>query len=142
MVLGLSPAVFIISLSAILSLALTLVHKFATDQVLMRELKKELKNLQQKMRESRDNPDKVKEISSKLNATNLKYMKQSFRPMFITIIPFILIFNVLRKIYAGVIVIPFPFTLPLLGDSLGWLGTYFIASIIFTTVFRKLFKVV
>jgi uncharacterized membrane protein (DUF106 family) len=108
----------------------------------MRELKKELKSLQQKMRESRDNPERVKEISSKLNATNLKYMKQSFRPMFITIIPFILIFNVLRKIYADVIVIPFPFTLPLIGDSLGWLGTYFIASIIFTTVFRKLFKVV
>jgi uncharacterized membrane protein (DUF106 family) len=142
MVFGLSPAVFIVSLSAILSLAISLVYKFATDQVLMRELKKELKSMQQKMKENKDNPDKVKEINSKLMQTNMKYMKQSFKPMLITMIPFLLIFSLLRDTYAGVIVIPLPFTLPWIGNYLGWLGTYFVSSVIFTTVFRKLLKVV
>jgi len=142
MVFGLSPAVFIVSLSAILSLAVALVYKFATDQVLMRELKKELKSLQQKMRESKENPEKVKEINSKLMSTNMKYMKQSMRPMLITMIPFILIYNVLRKMYVGIAVIPLPFEIPIWHTPyLGWFGTYFLASIIFTTVFRKLLKV-
>ena len=142
MVFGLSPAVFIISLSAMLSLAISLVQKFATDQVLMKELKKELKSLQQKIKEHKDNPEKVKEINSKLMSTNAKYMKQSFRPLLITMIPFLIIFKLLRDAYTGITVVLLPFTLPYIGNDLGWLGTYFISSILFTTVFRKLLKVV
>jgi uncharacterized membrane protein (DUF106 family) len=108
----------------------------------MRELKKELKSMQQKIKESKDNPEKVKDLNSKLMSTNMKYMKQSFKPMLITMVPFLIIFHLLRDTYAGMVIIPLPFTLPIVGSYLGWLGTYFLSSIVFTTVFRKLLKVV
>ena len=65
-------------------------------------------------------------------------MAQSMKPMIITIIPFIVIFKVLGDIYTTMIVIPLSFW----PGHLGWVGTYVILSMIFTTLFRKVLKVV
>ena len=68
---------------------------------------------------------------------NMKYMKKSMKPMVITILPVIFIFGWLKKVLAGLIVIPLAFW----PGHLGWLGSYIIFSIFFTTIFRKVLKV-
>ena len=48
--------------------------------------------------------------------------------------------NILQEIrvnYKPLKIITFPFTLPLFGEYLGWLGTYIIFVILFSTVLRK-----
>ncbi|MBD3263277.1 DUF106 domain-containing protein [Candidatus Woesearchaeota archaeon] len=144
MLFGLPAWAFILMISAVLSLVVTLVYKFATDQAVMKELKEQIKKYQQQMKEHKDNLQKMNEIQKKSMKLNMKLMKQNFKPMLITMVPFIIIFWWLRGIYEGVVVIPLSFHFPLSGleTGLGWIGFYIICSMIFTTVFRKALKVV
>jgi len=143
MVLGLPAWAFILLISIILSLVVALIYKYATDQAVMKDLKEQLKKYQQQMREAKNDLNKLSELQKKAMEVNMKYMKQSFKPMIITMIPFIIIFWWLRSLYTGVVVIPFNFHFPLSGleTGLGWIGTYIIFSMIFTTLFRKALKV-
>jgi len=137
-IFGLRPLPFLLILSAVLSLLVTLVYKFMTDQVLMKELKSELKKYQAQMKEHKGDLEKLSEIQKKSMSVNMKYMKQSMKPMIITILPFLAIFAWLRGVFNSAIVIPLSFW----EGHLGWIGTYIIFSMIFTTLFRKLLKVV
>jgi uncharacterized membrane protein (DUF106 family) len=137
-VLGFEPLHFIYIAAAILSLVVTLVYRFGTDQPVMRELKKELKKHQGHMREHRKDPVKISEISKKSMEVNMQYMKHTMKPMFITMIPFLLIFTWLRGQFSELVF----FNLPFWPHTLGWVGTYIIFSMIFTTVFRKALNVV
>ncbi len=109
-----------------------------TDQTLMKELKKDLKKYQEQMKLHKSDFVRMKEIQKKSMEVNMKYMKQSFKPMIITMIPFFAVFIWLRGIYENVIVIPLSFW----AGHLGWIGTYIILSLIYTTIIRKLMKVV
>ena len=134
----------ILGISAALALFSTLVYKYATDQALMKAIKEEMKKLQAEMKANKENPQKIAELQGKLMPLNTKMMSQSFKPMILTIVPFLVIFALLGKVYNGLTVIPLSFHFPLsnLATGLGWVGTYVILSMIFTTVLRKALKVV
>ncbi len=133
----------IIGISVALALGSTLVYKYATDQNLMKAMREEIKKIQAEMKENKSNPQKIAELQSKAMPLNMKLMSQSFKPMILTIVPFIIIFMLLGKIYGSMTVISLPFHFPLskLATGLGWIGTYIIFSMVFTTVFRKALKI-
>jgi uncharacterized membrane protein (DUF106 family) len=133
----------IVGISAALALGSTLVYKYATDQALMKAMREETKKLQDEMKLHKSEPQKLAELQSKLMPINMKMMAQSFKPMILTIVPFVLIFALLGKVYTTMTIVPLPFHFPLskLTTGLGWVGTYIIFSMIFTTVFRKALKV-
>ena len=137
-IFGLAPLYFIAGVACLISLGFVIAHKYLSDQATMRELKKDLKKYQAQMKESKDNPEKMKEITSKSMKANMKYMKASMRPMMFTIIPIFIIFGWLKSTLSGLVVIPLAFW----PGHLGWLGTYVLFSLIFTTLFRKVLKVV
>ena len=83
----------IILLSFLISLVITLITKFATNQDLMKRLKEEMKELQKEAKELRSDPTKAMQVQKQVMQTNMKYMSQSFRSMFYTIIPIIIIFS-------------------------------------------------
>jgi len=138
------PLGMLIGLSAGLAIITTLVYKFATDQNMMKELKAELKKYTDSMKEHKDDTEKMLESQKKAMDINMKIMKQNFKPMLITMVPFIGVFWGLRNLFEGVTILPFNYHVPLSGlaTGLGWIGTYLIFSLIFTTVFRKALKVV
>ncbi|MEM2954603.1 MAG: EMC3/TMCO1 family protein [Candidatus Nanoarchaeia archaeon] len=127
----------IVGISAIISLASTLVYKYATDQSLIKALREEAKKIQEELKNAKNDQQKTAELQNKLVPINLKLMSQTLRPSIITIIPFILIFALLSKIYNSMVIIPLPFW----KGHLGWIGTYIIFSMIFSTAFRKILKV-
>jgi uncharacterized membrane protein (DUF106 family) len=109
----------------------------------MRELKDEINKLKVQMKTHRTDPDKLKEVQSKMMPLNMKFFKMSMKPTLITMLPFLLIFIGLRSVYGDAIIIgPWGFSLPIIGNSLEWIGTYIIFSLVLSTVFRKLLKVV
>lgn len=67
------------------------VYKLMTDQHKMKALKDEMKKMQQEVRKYKDNAQKMMEIQGKLMKRNLEYMKQSFKPTFVTMIPILII---------------------------------------------------
>jgi uncharacterized membrane protein (DUF106 family) len=122
----------------VLSLATTLVYKHFTDQSLIRQIREDIKKYQEQMKQHKGDAQKQLEIQSKMTELNMKMMPQTFKPMIITMIPFLLIFTFLNKVYLGMIIIPLPFW----EGHLGYIGTYIILSMIFSTLFRKWLKVV
>ncbi len=83
----------IILLSFLISLIITLITKYATDQDLMKRLKEEMKELQAEMKELKKEPEKAMQVQKQVMQTNMKYMRQSFRSMLYTFIPIIIIFG-------------------------------------------------
>jgi len=132
------PLISITAISAVLALATTLVYKYATDQGMLKQIREDMKKYQEQMKTHKDNLEKVSEIQKQIMPLQSKMMAQSMKPMLITIVPFILIFKILGDIYNSAIVIPLSFW----PGHLGWVGTYVIMSMVFTTLFRKLLKVV
>ena len=132
----------ILVIAAALSLIMTFAYKYLTDQAVMREMKAEIDRLKKKMKEHRRNPEKLQEIQKEMMPLNMKYLKMSMKPTLITLLPFLLIFMGLRSIYGDVSIVPLPISLPLIGASLEWVGTYLIFSLVFTTAFRRALKIV
>lgn len=92
-VLALDLWLGIFALAFIITLLMTLVYKWATDQQEMKRLKKQLKDLQAKMRKQRDNPKKAMQLQKKLMSLNGTYMKKSLKPALYTFIPIIIVFG-------------------------------------------------
>ncbi len=86
--LGPFPAITIVSL--IVSIAITLIYKFTTDQKKMSSVKQEMNRLREEMKTTKD-PGKAGEINKKLLEATMEQFRASMKPMIITMIPALLI---------------------------------------------------
>jgi len=95
--LRLDPLLAIIIISLVMSLMITVLYKYLTDQDLMKRLKAEIKELQKEMKTLKDNPKKMMAVQKKAMETNTKYMMHSMKPTLFTFIPIIIIFGWLNS---------------------------------------------
>lgn len=81
--------------SLLMSLMSVLVRKKLVNQELMKTQRGEMKELNKKIKEAQKAGDAklVSEHTGRLMELNSQMMKQSFKPMLITLIPFLLVFN-------------------------------------------------
>ncbi len=119
----------------IISIITTLIQKYATDQKALRELRKEQKILQEEMQKYKEHPEKIKELSQKQMQFIPRTFKLTSRAVMFTGIPFILFFRWFRDFFE------------ILGEPkffgfLSWFWFYLIFIMIFSTILRKVFKVV
>ncbi len=91
--LTLPPLIGIIIISVIVTVLVTVIYKWTTDQNLMKQLKDETKEFQNEIKTLKNDPKKAMEVQKKAMKTNMKYMTLSFKPMLFTFIPIILIFG-------------------------------------------------
>lgn len=83
----------VILLSFLISLVITLLYKYTTDQNLMKQLKDEMKEFQKEIKELRKEPEKAMQVQKKAMQTNMKYMTQSMKSTLYSFIPIIIIFS-------------------------------------------------
>lgn len=91
--LKLPPLFGILVISIIITVMITLIYKWTTDQNLMKQLKDEIKEFQKEAKTLKSDPQKAMQVQKKAMQTNMKYMMHSFKPMLFTFIPIILIFG-------------------------------------------------
>lgn len=91
--LKLPPVVSILIISFVISLIITIVYKYMTDQTMMKDLKMRQKEFQKKMKTLKKEPEKMMAVQKQAMEVNMKYMKQSFKPTIITFLPIIIIFG-------------------------------------------------
>jgi|SRR3989344_797855 len=140
-VLSLGKPWSVIVISFLLSLLVNLAIKFLSDQNAMKKLKEEGQFFKEEMKKFKDEPHKLIELQKKAMESSFNYMKHSMRPTLFTLIPLLVIFNWLGNTFkTGETLIQLPFSIPLIGSSLGWLGTYIISSLIFSLILRKILK--
>ena len=87
------PVYVIIGLSLGLSIMITFIYKWMTDQTLMKQLKQDIKKLQEQMKANKSNQKKLLEINKMAMEKNMQYMGKSMKPTLVTFIPLILIFG-------------------------------------------------
>ena len=123
-----NPKTSLIVISVFITLVMTIVTKYVTNQARMKELKDIQKACNIRLKENRNDSKVIAEVNKQLMECSLELMKHSFKPMFYTFIPIIVIFWWIKNIFT-----------PILEHWIWWyLGSAIIASIIF----RKVFKVV
>ena len=138
----LPPSWALIVISLIITLLSTLAYKFLTNQQELKLLKEEMKALREEQKHYKDNQEKMSQITQHMMEKNLKVMKHSMRPMLFTLVPILLVFTWLKGTFLpagdlfswGVKIWPW-------GTGIGWLWTYIVASIVFSLLIRKLFKI-
>jgi len=138
----LSPRWSLVVISLVITFLMTLAYKYLTNQTLMKQLKDEVKTLQEEMKANKDSKEKMAELQKKAMTKNLEVMKHGMRPTLFTFIPIIIIFSWLRETYlpAGDL-FSWGIALPFLGKGIGWLWTYILSSIVFSSLLRKALKV-
>jgi len=123
-----NPKLSIALFSIIVTLISTVAQKLLTNQKHLKTLKDRQKEIQKELKKCKE-PKVLQELNSELMSSTGQMFKSSMKPMFVTMIPFLILFSWLRRIY-----------IPLLGSS--WIWYYLGFSIISSLIFRKLFKVV
>ena len=119
----------------VISLATTIIQKYATDQKTLKEMKGEQKRLSEEAKKFRDNPEKRMEIQKESMKFVVPMMKLSTRALMFTGIPFILFLRWFNDFFVAA-------GNPKFFGLMNWLIFYILFSIIFSSIFRKILKVV
>ena len=121
------PKLTISVIAALITLFMTLVYKYTTDQERLSEIKKEQKKYQEEAKNHKNNPQKMMEINKKVLQLSGEMMKHSLKPMAITMLPMFVLIIWLRNIYS-----------PILSS---WIWYYILVGIVTNGIFRKLMNV-
>jgi uncharacterized membrane protein (DUF106 family) len=125
----------LVIITGVITLITTLLQKYTTDQEAIKQLKVEQKSLQEKMKDVKDNPEKMMELQKEqMELTFNKMMPLTMRPLIYTAIPFVLFLRWFSDYFttAGN---------PKLFSFFSWFWAYFLFSIVFSSIFRKVLKV-
>ena len=118
----------------LLSIFMTLIQKYTTDQKTIREIKEEQKKLQEDMKKFEVGSKEHTELSMKSMKFIGPMFKLSMRPIIYTAIPIILLFRWFSDYFALIDHRFFGF--------LSWFWFYLVGSIIFSSILRKFLKIV
>lgn len=117
-----------------ITLITTLIQKYATDQKALKDLKAEQKKIQEEMKISKDNPEKMKELSKK----QMEFIPQTFRltskSIVYTGVPLILFYRWFSDIFTTL-------GSPLIFGIFSWFLFYIISAMVISSVLRKVMKV-
>src|SRR3989344_4470548 len=114
------PRIAIILISLVMTLFITVVRYFMTDREKMKEIRDRQKKLRAEMKLYKNHPEKMMEDFP-------EQMRQSFKPMIITIIPVLLLFTWMKAVFVATAI------------ANTWLWWYIGASIVLSIIVSKLF---
>lgn len=121
------PKTSIVLISFLVTLFMTLVTKFFTDQKRMKELKEVQKQCQIKIKDAQGDLKKQSEIQTERMNCSLEMMKYSMKPMLITFIPLLIVIGFLRGVYSEVLS--------------SWIWWYILSGMISSMILRKVLNV-
>lgn len=121
------PKTSIIVISALVSLFITIVNHFMMDKERMRELKAKQKSLQADIKNEQD-PKRKMDMTNEMLQQSMETMKHSLKPALITMVPLLIAFWFIKNLFVT--------------TSLGghWIWYYIGGALVFSLLFRKLFK--
>jgi len=120
-----NPKMSIIVIALFVSIFTTTVRYYMVDRNRMKEIRTRQKELRKELKQFRDNPEKMMEINKQIMEDMPEQMKQSFKPMIITLVPLLILFKWLWSAYE------------LTSISGTWLWWYIGSSIVFSIFLSK-----
>ena len=140
--IGLSAGIEELLVSALVVFIVTLIYRFLVNQKELKEIKDKQRDYQSRMKElQKTNPEEAKRTMTEMLSLSNKQLRMSMKPMFASLILFVVIvLPVLPGLYPG-IVVKLPFSLPYFGIGFTWFWWYVIVSFPLNSIFRKLLGV-
>jgi uncharacterized membrane protein (DUF106 family) len=118
----------------LLSVVMTFIQKYTTNQKELKNIKKQQKEIQKEMKQHRGNAEKTMELNKKNMELLPKQMKLGMRSIVYTSIPLLFLFRWFYDYFAA------------LGSNkilgMNWIIFYFIAYLIFSSILKKQMDVV
>lgn len=128
----------VILISFMVSLGIQLFNNKFTDAKFIKSKKKEMKELQAKMTPNLTKKE-LDDLQTRIMSANSELMKHMMKPTLYSYIPLLLVFWGLNTYFTPYgDLVNFPFSLPIFGPSISWLGTYILSSMIFSMTLKPL----
>ena len=157
-----NPILTVFLIAAIVGLITTVANKIFVDQDRLKEVNQKMKGLQAELKKARDSGDmkameKVQKKQMEAMSDQTELMKMQFKPMFITMVPILLIFYGLNSnpvINHMIVTLPqsayYLLLVPIFQivwhpapgtpvTSIGWFGWYVLVTFASSFLFRKAF---
>lgn len=152
--MSLMPLQQLMLFSIALALATSLVYRLLTDPEKIREIKKQVKHYNEKMKQARNSGDmeKVNKFMSKMGEVQKEQMGQMMKPLMVSFLIFIVSVGWLSQAYSE-LTVPLPTAFPYLSWSMegiplvgltteyNWFWWYLVVLMPSTIIFRKLLGV-
>jgi uncharacterized membrane protein (DUF106 family) len=116
----------------VITLFITVVQKYTLDIETLKRLKAEQKDIQRQMKEFKDHPEKMLEFQKRQLPLTMEILEVSMSSTLYSAIPIILFFRWFSDYFINHPVKIFGF--------MSWFWAYIIISIVFSSIFRKIFK--
>jgi uncharacterized membrane protein (DUF106 family) len=100
------PILALLILATLLAVVSTLLQKYLTDQAKMRRLRDDTKRYQEQMKKLKDKPEEMMKVQQKMLPLQMDLMKESFKPLLVSMLPFLLIFFWLSSHFAFLPILP------------------------------------
>jgi len=124
-----NPKIGIILISVVVTVFVSLINKYTTNQKRMKEIKESQKKIQEEIKKNKNDSKKMLELQKEMMAHSSEMMKHGFKPMLLTLIPLLILFNWLKTVFIGGAL------------ERSWVWWYIISSIILSLIFKKIFKI-
>ena len=143
MLFGFPGFVEVMAITIAMSLASVLITRFLGDQRAVKNLKAEMKTLNDRIKKAQKSGDskEVSSLSSQLMKLSGKQFQLNMKPMMFTMVMFLGVFWFVIRAYYSEMVVLAPFSIPFIGNDLGWFYWYLIVAIPTGLLFRKLLSV-
>jgi uncharacterized membrane protein (DUF106 family) len=142
MAFGFPGYIEVMGISVLMSMGSVLISRFIGDQDAVKNLKREMKSLNDKVKKAQKagNTAEMNRHSSDLMKLSGKQFQLNMKPMMFSMFMFFIIFGFFSTYYAE-LVVPVPFNIPFIGNQLGWFHWYIIIVLPMSFMFRKLLSV-
>jgi uncharacterized membrane protein (DUF106 family) len=147
-IFNLPPIVTILIFSVGVTLIITLINRFAVNRKLMKEVKTRMTEIRESLSKSQKEgkTEEVNKLMSEYMKINTQFMKQSVKSLLISLVVIMLFLPILNLKYGAnqaegkerVVVAQLPFSLPIIGNQMGWLLWYFLISLASSFTFKKI----
>ena len=143
MLFGYPSYVEVLIITVLMSLSSVLITKFLGDQRAVKNLKAEMKSINDRIKKAQKagNTKEVSSLSSELMKLSGRQFQLNMKPMMITMVMFLGVFWFVIRAFYSEMVVNSPFNIPFIGSNLGWFYWYLLVAIPTGLLFRKLLAV-
>ena len=104
--LTIPPAITILLVSLLVSIATVVIYKFTTNQIKLKAIQEEQTQLRLEMKKNQGNPEKLMKLQKRAMEISMEVMPESMKSMIFTFIPVIIIFGWLSANFAFMPIAP------------------------------------
>ena len=129
-IISINPIAGVIIISVVITLIMTIVTKYLTNQNRMKELKEIQNTCRIKIKDYKGKPEELKKIQQEMLECSMELTKHSMKPMLFAFVPLILLITWLRGVFVGTEI------------QSTWIWWYIGAGIFSSILFRRVFRVI